>query len=55
MEAWTSVKSTIGLDFPNIPYLIDGDTKLTNPYAILKYLAYQYAPELAGETDEGKG
>ena len=39
-EEWTSVKDSIGLDFPNIPYLIDGDVKLTNQFAIMKYLAY---------------
>ena len=53
-DAWTSVKHNLGLDFPNIPYLIDGDIKITNSFAIMKYLAYQYAPELAGETIEGK-
>ena len=54
MDEWTSVKDGLELDFPNIPYLIDGETKLTNPFAIMKYLAYQYSPELAGETIEGK-
>lgn len=52
VECWTSVKNTLGLDFPSIPYLIDGDTKLTDPYAIMLYLATAYAPELLGKTPE---
>jgi len=48
VECWTSVKNTLGLDFPSIPYLIDQDTKLTDPYAIMIYLSSAYAPELLG-------
>ena len=28
-ENWFSVKFTLGFDFPNLPYLVDGDLKLT--------------------------
>eukprot|EP00806_Schmidingerella_arcuata_P001654 Macronucleus_2492.p3 GENE.Macronucleus_2492~~Macronucleus_2492.p3 ORF type:complete len:220 (+),score=60.35 Macronucleus_2492:31-660(+) len=52
VESWTSVKNTLALDFPSIPYLIDSDTKLTDPYAIMLYLATSYAPELLGKTPE---
>ena len=55
VECWTSVKNTLGLDFPSIPYLIDQDTKLTDPYAIMIYLASAYAPELLGQSPEDKG
>ncbi len=54
VECWTSVKNTLDLDFPSIPYLIDGETKLTDPYAIMIYLATAYAPELLGQTPEEK-
>lgn len=54
VECWTSVKNTLGLDFPSIPYLIDSELKLTDPYAIMIYLATNYAPELLGETAEQK-
>jgi len=49
------VKNTLGLDFPNIPYMIDGETKLTDTSAIMIYLAAKYAPELLGEDNEQKG
>ena len=49
-ESWTSVKDSLGLDFPSLPYLIDpsNDTKLTDVYAIMQYIAVSYAPELLG-------
>lgn len=55
VECWTSVKNTLGLDFPSIPYLIDEETKLTDPYAIMLYLATSFAPETLGRTPEEKG
>ena len=55
VECWTSVKNTLGLDFPSIPYLIDQDTKLTDPYAIMIYLTSAYAPELLGQNPEQRG
>jgi len=36
---WFRVKETMGLDFSNLPYLFDENTKLTQSVAILKYLA----------------
>ena len=39
IENWTSVRETLGLDFPNLPYLIDREVRLTEPQAIIKYLA----------------
>jgi len=38
-DEWTSVKYTLGLDFPNLPYFIEGDLKLTQSKAIIRYLA----------------
>ena len=54
VECWTSVKNTLGLDFPSIPYLIDSEVKLTDPYAIMIYLSTAYAPELLGKTPAEK-
>jgi len=38
-SCWFSVKHTFGLDFPNLPYYIDGDLKLTQSTAIMRYIA----------------
>jgi glutathione S-transferase len=45
---WTDVKPTLGLDYPNLPYLIDEDFKLTESMAIMKYIAAKWRPELLG-------
>uniref|UniRef100_A0A8C6VJV5 glutathione transferase n=1 Tax=Naja naja TaxID=35670 RepID=A0A8C6VJV5_NAJNA len=47
---WMSEKEKLGLDFPNLPYLIDGKTKLTQSNAILRYIARKH--HLCGETEE---
>ena len=38
-SGWFDEKHKLGLDFPNLPYLIDGDVKLTQTIAILQYCA----------------
>ncbi|OPJ88987.1 glutathione S-transferase 2 [Patagioenas fasciata monilis] len=47
---WTNEKEKLGLDFPNLPYLIDGNTKLTQSNAILRYIARKH--NMCGETEE---
>jgi glutathione S-transferase len=49
---WTDQKYKLGLDFPNIPYVIDGEFKLTETIDIHKYLADKYKPELLGRDAE---
>ncbi|OQR72837.1 glutathione S-transferase Mu 1-like [Tropilaelaps mercedesae] len=49
---WLDEKFTLGLDFPNLPYLIDGDVKLTQSLAILRYLARKF--DLDGQSCEEK-
>ena len=34
-----NVKFTLGFDYPNLPYLIDGDFKLTESNAMMRYIA----------------
>ncbi|XP_078248896.1 glutathione S-transferase Mu 1-like isoform X3 [Pogona vitticeps] len=50
LSQWTSVKEKLGLDFPNIPYLIDGERKITQSNAIMRYLARKH--KMCGETEE---
>jgi len=47
---WLDVKFTKGLAFPNLPYFIDGDVKLTQTHAIMRHVARKH--DLCGKTDE---
>uniref|UniRef100_A0A2K5PI42 Glutathione S-transferase n=1 Tax=Cebus imitator TaxID=2715852 RepID=A0A2K5PI42_CEBIM len=40
------------LDFPNLPYLLDGKNKITQSNAILYYIAHKH--NMCGETEEEK-
>lgn len=44
-SCWTDVKHTLGLPFPNLPYLIDGNLKITQSMAILHHVAMK-RPEM---------
>uniref|UniRef100_A0A8C5L044 glutathione transferase n=1 Tax=Jaculus jaculus TaxID=51337 RepID=A0A8C5L044_JACJA len=39
---WLNEKFKLGLDFPNLPYLIDGTHKITQSNAILRYIARKH-------------
>ena len=45
-------KNSLGLDFPNLPYLIDNEdnVKLTESDAIKHYICAKWKPELLGST-----
>ncbi|KAL4449714.1 hypothetical protein ABPG74_008087 [Tetrahymena malaccensis] len=46
-------KLNLGLDFPNLPYLIDGEVKLTEFVAIFDYLSEKYGkPEWLGKGND---
>ncbi|XP_037356728.1 glutathione S-transferase Mu 1-like [Talpa occidentalis] len=49
---WLSEKFKLGLDFPNLPYLIDGAHRITQSNAIVRYIARKH--NLSGETEEEK-
>lgn len=51
-KAWEDVKPTMGLDFPNLPYYIDGDVCLTQSSAILAYIAEKH--NLGGSTPKDR-
>ncbi|KAI6652811.1 Glutathione S-transferase mu 2 [Oopsacas minuta] len=50
---WFNVKYNLGLDFPNLPYYIDGDYKLTESNAITRYIADKN--DLVGKSIEERG
>ena len=54
-SCWLSVKPTIGCDFPNLPYLIDGDYKLSESGAIMKYIAAKHDKNLLGRNPQEIG
>jgi len=45
-------KFNMGLDFPNLPYWIDGDLKMTESKAILKHIARTNDPTLMGSNND---
>ncbi|GFT35340.1 glutathione S-transferase Mu 1 [Nephila pilipes] len=51
-DDWKNAKFNLGLDFPNLPYYIEGDIKLTQSVAILRYLARKHG--LDGKNEEEK-
>ncbi|XP_056413872.1 glutathione S-transferase Mu 4-like [Hyla sarda] len=46
---WLDEKEKLGLDFPNLPYLLDGDVKLTQSNTILRYISRKHG--LCGNTE----
>eukprot|EP00118_Oscarella_pearsei_P025190 m.307694 g.307694 ORF g.307694 m.307694 type:complete len:214 (+) comp42645_c0_seq1:192-833(+) len=49
---WFDVKFTLGLPMPNLPYVIDGDIKVVQSNAVLRYLGRKH--KLDGETEAEK-
>ena len=54
-SCWIDVKDKLGLRFPNLPYFVDGESRLTDPSAIMKFISYKYGPELIGTTPAQMG
>jgi len=52
-DVWFSTKFNLGLDFPNLPYYIDGDVKITQSLAVLDYVAEKH--NLNGKTLKEQG
>lgn len=41
-EAWLSVKPSLDVDYANLPFLLDGEVRMTQSQAILRYVARVY-------------
>jgi glutathione S-transferase len=57
-EKWFGAgdKTKLGLDFPNLPYLIDGDFKMTESGAIARYICKRSnKKDLLGKTVQDEG
>jgi len=49
-ESWFAIdKTALSLEFPNLPYLITPDIRLTESTAIYKYIIDTYNPTLSGK------
>ena len=55
MESWAAFKTSGVLAFPNLPYIIDGDVKLSESKAVTLYICEKFAPELLGANAAEKG
>lgn len=51
-SSWTDEKFNLGLDFPNLPYIIDGDYKVTESAACYEYICAKWKPEYLGRDVE---
>ena len=56
-EAWDSIKDTLDLDFPSLPYfkLEEDGVNLTGTIAILKYIVMKHEPTMLGKKPEEQG
>ena len=48
-DDWPKNKFNLGMDFPNLPYVLDGDVKLSQSMAVLRYIGRKYG--IAPKTD----
>lgn len=51
-EEWLSKKQSMPLDFPNLPYLFDGDVKISQSVTIMRYVGRKFG--LDGKTEQEK-
>ena len=49
-DEWPKTKDTLGFEFPNMPYIIVGDFKLTETFAVHQYIAEKFCPAVNGKT-----
>ena len=49
-DEWATLKASGTIDFPNLPFLIDGDVNVTETVAVQRYICDKFKPELLGNT-----
>ncbi|XP_043226535.1 glutathione S-transferase Mu 5-like isoform X2 [Amphibalanus amphitrite] len=49
-SCWFDIKEKLKLDFPNLPYLMDGDVGVTQSNAIMRYIGRKH--DLLGKTEQ---
>lgn len=54
-SAWLNEKFTLGMSFPNLPYIVDGDYKITESSACYEYICAKWKPEYLGRDSAEKG
>ena len=47
-DEWATFKSSGSIDFPNLPFIIDGDVNVTETFAVHRYICDTFKPELLG-------
>uniref|UniRef100_A0A1E1X3R2 glutathione transferase n=1 Tax=Amblyomma aureolatum TaxID=187763 RepID=A0A1E1X3R2_9ACAR len=50
-QGWAADKASLGLAFPNLPYYIDRDVRLTQTVAILRYLGKKHGLDARTDRD----
>ncbi|XP_060913843.1 glutathione S-transferase Mu 4-like [Labrus mixtus] len=51
-SCWFDEKQKLGMDFPNLPYLLDGDRKIVQSNAIMRYIARKH--DMCGKSEDEK-
>eukprot|EP00546_Thalassionema_frauenfeldii_P020951 CAMPEP_0178903460 /NCGR_PEP_ID=MMETSP0786-20121207/5166_1 /TAXON_ID=186022 /ORGANISM="Thalassionema frauenfeldii, Strain CCMP 1798" /LENGTH=226 /DNA_ID=CAMNT_0020574827 /DNA_START=29 /DNA_END=709 /DNA_ORIENTATION=- len=51
-DEWGADKANLGMDFPNLPYVKNGDFFVTESKVVSAYLCDKFAPDLIGDTPE---
>jgi hypothetical protein len=47
---WRIEKPKLPMAFPNVPYIIDDDVKISENRAIMRFICHKYKPEYLGRT-----
>ena len=49
-DGWFEDKKNLGINFPNLPYFIDGDIKMAETLPLMRYICRKYKPEILGKS-----